>query len=99
MAITLLSSFALTACEGETRRYFTRAPDPTDQAFPDDRLIEVEVTLDPAMRVLGSAEGLPSLPVSHLTLLSSQERATPAVEAMAQAIRHSFSGLSTHRSA
>ncbi|NNF80366.1 MAG: LysR family transcriptional regulator [Rhizobiales bacterium] len=47
-------------------------------------------TVEPAMRILGAADGLPPLPASNLMLISKQGAASPAMQAMADAIRRGF---------
>ncbi len=47
-------------------------------------------TVEPAMRILGPADGLPPLPASNLMLISKQGAASPAMQAMADAIRRGF---------
>lgn len=48
-------------------------------------------TVDADMRVLGSAEGLPPLPVSNLVLIRRSAAPSAAIEAMTDAIRRGFS--------
>ncbi len=45
-------------------------------------------TVDPTMRILSAAEGLPVLPSSSLVMTRRVEAKQPAVDAMAEAIRH-----------
>ncbi len=47
-------------------------------------------TVEPAMRILGPAQGLPALPRSGLTLVEGGQADRPANAAMAEAIRHGF---------
>ena len=47
-------------------------------------------TVEPSMRVLGAADGLPALPRSSLTLLEGGRADRPAHAAMAEAIRQGF---------
>ena len=48
-------------------------------------------TVEADMRVLGSAEGLPALPVSNLVLIRRSGAHSPAMDAMTDAIRRGFS--------
>lgn len=47
-------------------------------------------TLDPSMRILGLADGLPGLPASNLMLICKKGTKSPAIRAMADAIRQGF---------
>ncbi|MGI9415829.1 MAG: LysR family transcriptional regulator [Hyphomicrobiales bacterium] len=47
-------------------------------------------SLEPSFRALGRDDGLPPLPKSHLVLLGDDRRKSPAVRAMAEAIRGGF---------
>jgi DNA-binding transcriptional LysR family regulator len=47
-------------------------------------------TVDPSMRVLGQQDGFPVLPKTKLSLLEHAETRSPAVSAMADAIRRGF---------
>ncbi len=47
-------------------------------------------TVEPAMRILGPADGLPGLPASNLILTCKSGAPSPAMHAMADAIRRGF---------
>lgn len=47
-------------------------------------------TVEPGLRILGPAEGLPPLPASNLMLIAREGAASPAMQAMADAIRRGF---------
>ncbi len=47
-------------------------------------------TVEPAMRILGAADGLPGLPASNLMLICTDRAENPAINAMADAIRRGF---------
>ena len=47
-------------------------------------------TLEPSMRIVGPADGLPALPTSNLMMLQNQEAPAAPTEAMMQAIRRAF---------
>ncbi|MCP5080291.1 MAG: LysR family transcriptional regulator [Alphaproteobacteria bacterium] len=47
-------------------------------------------TVEPGLRILGPADGLPPLPASNLMLISKKGAASPAMLAMADAIRRGF---------
>ncbi len=47
-------------------------------------------TVEPGMRILGPAEGMPPLPASNLMLISKAGKPSPAMQAMAEAIRRGF---------
>ena len=49
-------------------------------------------TVEPGLRILGPAEGLPPLPASNLMLIAKHGPASPAMQAMADAIRRGFAG-------
>lgn len=48
-------------------------------------------TVEPAMRILGAADGLPPLPASNLIMLKHKHAPAGPTEAMMQAIRRAFS--------
>lgn len=47
-------------------------------------------TVEPTMRILGRADGFPALPASNLIMICKKGHASPAMSAMADAIRRGF---------